>query len=425
MGKRRKPGYDRLPSGAYRYRGTVVDSQGREHRISGSGPTQREAYENWQRKREQLQDPGQAFTVAQWMDYYTTKYCRNHVTSTYLSKDIESAIRLYINPEFGSRTLGSLQFRDVQAWVDRLSHSEGYHSGELKAGKVRGKSGKRLSQKTVHNILTIFSKALDIAVEDHQLVVNPCKGVKVEDVRTPAEKLREQDRQNAHVLSKEQMQQFLQIVDTDEYRDPILLAVYTGMRRGEILGLAWEYVEAGKIRVVQQLKHEDGKPYYLGDTKGQRSRDIYRNDLIDAVLDSAKQYQESCQALAGVGWKPEWNLVFTKPDGSHLSPNTFYHHVKALGVRIGCPWLTVHDLRRSYATLMVVEGQMTVKQVQEVLGHVDLSTTLDHYVKAQDVIGPRLAQQAGAFFERLKQEKQDPGSDEAGAEGSDVTRKQA
>lgn len=389
-------------SGGWKYRVTVKDLHGTSRRISGTGKTQLEAKSLVDKKIEKLLDRGNEYTVAEYAEKYQRFCAEGHVTSSYLTKNIESAFRLHILPAFGTWNLGDVTTDDVQKWVDRLSHSEGYHSGELKKGESRKRSGKRLSQKTVRNILGIFSKMMKKAAGNHLIPCNPCEGVTVLDLQTPQEKLAKKDEENSHYLTKEQMSRFLEVVENDPYCDEILFAVYTGCRRAEIMGLTWDYVELDRIRIVLQLKREDGKPYYLGDTKSKRPRDIYRNELLDGILESARKKQEEYKTMAGESWRAQWNLVFTKPDGTCIPPDNLRKHVKKLGREIGCPWLTVKDLRSSFATLMVVEDVMGEKEVQKILGHVDIKTTEEHYVKAAELRGPKLAKKAENFFETLK-----------------------
>ena len=73
------------------------------------------------------------------------------------------------------------------------------------------------------------------------------------------------------------------------------------------------------------------------------------------------------EQMAGDSWDNKWNLVFTKDDGSNLAVNTVYHNYKRLVNEIGCADLRFHDLRHSFASTSLENGD-DAKTVQENLG---------------------------------------------------------
>ena len=164
------------------------------------------------------------------------------------------------------------------------------------------------------------------------------------------------------------------------------LALATGLRRGEILGLKWQDINfsTGKLQVRRILsrvptKTENREHVYVeAEPKTQKSR---RNVVVASfVLDSLREHrvhQLEAKLKAGPLWQ-EHDYVFCTLLGTHLGPNHVVEELKKLLKQAGLPDIRFHDLRHSAATLLLSLG-VHPKVVQELLGHTQISMTMDIY----------------------------------------------
>lgn len=164
------------------------------------------------------------------------------------------------------------------------------------------------------------------------------------------------------------------------------LALATGLRRGEILGLKWQDIDfsSGKLQVRRVLsrvptKMEDREHVYVeAEPKTAKSR---RNVTIASfalnVLREHRIHQLEAKLKAGPLWQ-EHDYVFCTLLGNHLGPNHVVEELKKLLKEAGLPDIRFHDVRHSAATLLLSLG-VHPKVVQELLGHTQISMTMDIY----------------------------------------------
>jgi integrase len=180
------------------------------------------------------------------------------------------------------------------------------------------------------------------------------------------------------------------------YHPLIHLAVYTGMRRSELLGLRWRDVDLdmATLSITQVMHHlNDGRIIFQEPKSQKGKRQIALSPSAVLALRDHKQQQELGRLLTGVPLKPD-DLVFSHPDGSPLLPNSVTHAFIKVIRRAGLNGIRLHDLRHTHATLMLRQG-IHPKIVQERLGHATISITLDTYSH----VTPGLQQAAALRFE--------------------------
>nr|MBA2394376.1 site-specific integrase [Ktedonobacteraceae bacterium] len=170
-----------------------------------------------------------------------------------------------------------------------------------------------------------------------------------------------------------------------------VLALHTGMRRGELLGLKWQDIsftegtlQVRRIlnRVPTKMIKEGGQRYIEAEPKTKKSR---RNIFLTAsALDALKQHQSrqlDARLKAGAAWGNH-DYVFCTPLGKHLTPgHDALVQLKKLLAKAGLPEIRFHDLRHSSASLLLSLG-VHPKVVQELLGHTQISMTMDIYSHA-------------------------------------------
>ena len=165
----------------------------------------------------------------------------------------------------------------------------------------------------------------------------------------------------------------------DPYYPLWLLAVVTGMRRGELAGLHWEDVDLtrGLISVRHILRYTQQQGLILQEPKTAKGKRIIVISAL-AVQVLREHYQKEEEKKKQYPDSLALKMVFTNPKGGYLSPFSIdYHFQKALE-RAGLSPIRFHDLRHTSATLLLKYG-VHPKIVQERLGHANISMTLDIY----------------------------------------------
>ena len=229
---------------------------------------------------------------------------------------------------------------------------------------------KGLSAKTVHVIHAILHKALDHAIKWGLIARNVCDSVS----------LPRKTRHQIQPLTGEQCQKLLQVAQGHKFEGLLTLAIATGMRRGELLALRWQDVDLERKtlqvrRTVDQLPH---RGYVENDPKTVRgTRQIVLPEFVITALQKQQEYQKELQRKAGNKWQ-DHDLVFSNDYGEYVSPKYLWSKFKALLKEAKLPNIRFHDLRHSAATLLLTMG-VHLKVVQELLGHSQISMTLDIY----------------------------------------------
>ena len=264
----------------------------------------------------------------------------------------ERIVRLHIKP-----TLGRIK-------LDRLTpvHVRSLYRERLDAGR---------KPRMVQLVHATLHKALKQSVNDGLIPRNVTEAVKVP---RPVKKEMEP-------LSPMQARTLLVAARGERLEALYALAVTTGMRQGEILGLKWEDVdlEAGTLQVRRTLSTATGGGVTFGAPKTAKSRRSIR--LPELALSSLRRHRKSQleerMRLAGL-WK-EHDLVFTTGVGTPMSrADLVTRSFKPLLRHAGLPEIRFHDLRHTCATLLLSRG-VHAKLVQELLGHATIAVTLDTY----------------------------------------------
>lgn len=199
-------------------------------------------------------------------------------------------------------------------------------------------------------------------------------------------------------LNAEEARRLLDVAKGDRLEAFLVVALSTGMRSGELLGLQWKGIdlERGRISVVASLQPNSAHELILMEPKTPRSRrNIDIEPRVAAALRRHKAAQEMERRVAGESWV-EYDLVFTTPggapiDGRHLIRAWF----RPLLVKAGLPPIRIHDLRHSYASIALARG-LHPKVVQEALGHSTIAVTLDLYSHVVPSLQREAAKEMGA-----------------------------
>lgn len=294
-------------------------------------------------------------TVAQWLDTWLSEYCSGVKPGTLTS--YKGHVEHYIKPSMGAVKLGSLTAVQIQQMVNRA------HRGEL--------GSKPLSAKTVKNLHGVIHRALAQAVRIGMIRSNPADAVELPRV----------ERQEIHPLDDQQVKDFLQVIRGHRHETLWRVALFTGMRRGELLGLTWDCVDFDRCRITinhQLVENAETREYTLASPKNGKPRTIEVAPSVMELLRAKKRQQARQQLRAGGRWANWMDLVFTDSQGCHLTGPGVYHSTAKKFKRIGLDHARFHDLRHTYAVMAIRNGD-DIKTVQGNLGHATASFTLDVY----------------------------------------------
>lgn len=259
-------------------------------------------------------------------------------------------IRLHISGLIGNTLLGKLTAAEVQRlYANRLA---------------------ALSPATVRYIHAVLHHALDDAVKGGLLNRNV-----TDAVESPKKARREM-----RVWNAKQVGQVLRAASDDSLEALWRLAIYTGMRRGELLAVKWSDLDldGGALFVQRALRRGLTARLEEGEPKSRSGR--RRIALSTSVVESLKRHrvrQLEYRLATGDAYEDR-GYVFANETGGHLHPNVLYRRYSALIARAEVPAIRFHDLRHTSATLMLAEG-VHGKIVQERLGHANIAMTLDLY----------------------------------------------
>jgi len=284
-------------------------------------------------------------------------------------KDYEGKVRLHLQP-----TLGRVRLKDLT-------------SGHLQA-LYRQKAEDGLSPRTVEYIHSTARKALAKAEEWDLVRKNVARYA-----RPPAKEHKEH-----RTLTVPQSKAFFAAAAEDRLEALYVLALTTGLRRGELLGLKWADIDLEKttLSVSRSMDTLYGPPEEKAPKRESSRRTVVLVPEAVAVLRLHRRRQAQERLAVGPAWR-ERDLVFPTTLGTPmLGDNLLKRNLRPLLEKAGLPPLTFHELRHTFATFHLASGERP-KVIQEILGHSSIKTTMDTY---SHVI-PGMQEEAAERLQRL------------------------
>jgi integrase len=294
-------------------------------------------------------------------------------------------IRIHV----ASKTIASVSLQQVAAPMLNAMYAD------LLAGGTR----RALSPRTVAYVHTILHRAFRDAVRWNLIVRNPA------DLADPP-RARPGQRAPARTWTGEEIAHFLTVTSGSRYCPLWRLIATTGLRRGEALGLSWDDVDLDKARVSVHRTLIQVSDYRAGDTgvawgtpktaRGRRA--ISLDPETVAVLRSHRARQLEQRLAAGADYRDQ-GLVFSGRAGEPLHPKVVSNQFRKAVARHDMPYLSVHGLRHTWATLALQAG-IHPKIVQERLGHSTIAITLDIYSHVNPAMDADAANAVAALISR-------------------------
>ena len=293
-------------------------------------------------------------SVGEFLDRWLSDAVRGTVRESTFSRD-KYLVTNHIKP-----SIGRLKLKNLNAL-----HVQGLYRERLDSG---------LSGSTVQKVHHVLHKALAQAVKWDLLPRNPTDAVKAPRP-TPKE---------MRPLSKPEADRFLEAARGDRLEALYVLAVYTGMRRGELLGLKWADVDLDASPVIVRIRRtltrvDNGRRLALGQPKTKTSiRTVRLTRRAADALRTHRARQAEEKLRAGAHYEDQ-GLIFAGESGGLINPsNLRQRSFTPLLKRAGLPRITFHDLRHTCASLLF-QKNVHPKNVQVLLGHASAAITLDTY----------------------------------------------
>lgn len=291
----------------------------------------------------------------QWFEEYAKLNLRN--TSYERMKQL--TVRVY--PAIGHLRLDKITSRHIQQFINDLALN----------GKSL-KNGRPLSRKTAVHHLSFISDVFSYAVKMEMLTDNPCKRVTV-----PKGEKKEKD-----IYTLEEVAHLFRLLENAplKYRTFFTLAIYSGFRRGEMLGLEWKDIDWDNcvISVRRTSNYTASKGIYTDTTKTKKSqRSLKFPQYVMNMLRAYKAEQDKEREKLGTKWQ-DCDRLFVKWDGSPMNNNTPYFWLKDFCKKNDFRFCDVHSLRHFYASALIAKG-VDVATVSGALGHSTITTTMSVY----------------------------------------------
>lgn len=275
----------------------------------------------------------------------------------------------FILPALGHIELSKILPRDIQSLYNQLKESG------------------RLADENIRKIHTIINDSLNKAFKWEMISRNPAALVDAPKV----------SKKEIEVWDEEDIKKFLDAAKESRYYCAFLLALTTGMRQGEILGLRWKDIDVNNqtISVVQTLSHK-GQELSAGAKTESGNRQIsIDEETLTQVLRLKHLYKEEMMAS-----RPLYNdldLVIRTSLGTPLSPRNLLRSFYSIIEKSGVKKIRFHDLRHTHASLMLKQG-VNPKIVSERLGHANVRITLDTYSHLLPNLQKETAKEFGKLF---------------------------
>lgn len=314
-------------------------------------------------------------TVAEYLHFWMEKYAKPNLGPR-TCEGYDTIIRRHLVPGLGSVILARLEPQHVQA----------YYADKMTNGRCDGTGA--LSARTVRHHAMLLHKALESAVKWRILARNPADAVDPPRAH----------RVEWHGFSSEDATRLLQSAQDTPYSALFHAAIYTGMRRSELLALRWSDVDLKlrRIHVTRSLHQLRDRQIVIRPPKSARGRRLIElSPSVAQVLQRQRVRREAEVAIMGKSWNDDEYVFIRDAQGNPMIPDSVTQAWKRIVRRCGLTGVRLHDARHAHASVLLKAG-VHPAVVAERLGHASVTTTLDIYSH----VVPSLQRQAADQFDR-------------------------
>ncbi|MFF4181274.1 tyrosine-type recombinase/integrase [Streptomyces sp. NPDC001750] len=305
-----------------------------------------------------------------WLNSVAVHRLRENTHTRYAT-----CVRLHLIPGLGTKKIARLTAKDIRTFLDRLRATcqccaQGLDTERKQCCVVGECCQKRLSPLTVTYVHSVLKSALEHAVREDELPRNVARNVKTTAPRP----------RRFRPLTAAEARQFLDAARTDRLNALYELALRTGLRKGELLGLLWDDLDlnAGTASVRRSLQRTrtGGLTHLPTKTRASERRIALPTECIHS-LKKHKERQDKERETARSAWTDS-GLVFSTPTGRPLDPANLTRRFRNFLDRAGLRRIRFHDLRHSTATLLLEQG-VDLVVIKELLGHAHIGVTAGVY----------------------------------------------
>lgn len=287
------------------------------------------------------------------------EYAKLNLKSTTYTRQRQLTKRVYA--AIGHIRLDKITTRLIQKFINFLAQDG-----------VNEITKKPLSHKTMVHYLSFISTVIDYAIKMDMLTDNPCRRVTIP----------KGSKKERKILSIQETEDFLKLLETAplKWRTFFTLDIYSGMRRGEMLGLEWKDIdfETGVVHIQRTSNYTKARGIYTDTTKTENSvRFIKLPPEVLAILEQFRAEQEKEKQRLGSKWI-ENDRLFTKWNGEEMNNQTPYGWLKEFCEKNELPFYGLHSFRHFAASALISAG-LDVTTVSGALGHSNSTTTLNIY----------------------------------------------
>lgn len=266
----------------------------------------------------------------------------------------DSYVRNHIRPYFEPKgmKISDVTGRDIQRYIDAK-----YKEGQ--------------SPQSIKKHLVILNGVFQESVNFCERETNPCNGVSLPKVK----------KFKGDFYTVDQVQKLLSCLDDDPVKPAVMLGLYLGLRRSEVAGLRWQDIDFDNnivhirntiVRFSSLIEEEHTK-------SDSSERDLFLPNGLKTYLLELQERQNQNSIVCGAEYKSSGH-VCQWPDGAPYRPDYITHRFHAFLEKNDLPMIRFHDLRHTAGSLLFNSGCVSGKQIQEFLGHSQISTTMDIYV---------------------------------------------
>lgn len=365
-----------------RYYGSIYDKSKKKHiqRALGVSVTDKNSETKAQRALKKLERELKNGETTEWHNISFCDFLKEWLRE---NKDFykpstwegyEKVVTGKILPYFEKKNykLGELKGKDFSTYFSYLKSN----------GKCNGEGG--LGKKTIINIRGVLSAALKYAVQNDMIEYNYID-------RSQLPKFDEVIKEERTVYTEEEIKNLLSYAKETNSKMLLFLylAIYTGARKGELLGLTWDCIDFKNKQLTIRQNRTGSKKEVLSVLTTPKSKNSTRilplpSEII-VMLKAEKKKQENMKKFLGDMYINEkYDYVIRKDDGSCYNPNSVNRIIKRIAVAVGLPPCRVHDFRHAFASILF-ENDTSLKDVSQLLGHGQTSTTERIYVHKKRV----------------------------------------
>ncbi|MFJ3924154.1 tyrosine-type recombinase/integrase [Streptomyces sp. NPDC090022] len=320
--------------------------------------------------------PSAQGSVAAYLTYWLENVAVHHLRENTHTR-YTACVHRYLIPGLGKKKLTKLTAKDVRTWLNQLRttcqccvcgiDARRDHPHCCAAGQC---CNKQLSPLTLTYIHSVLKSALEHAVREEEIPRNVARNVRTGTPRP----------RRFEPLTADEARQLLTTAQGHRLHALFELALHTGLRKGELLGLRWEDLDlgAGTAAIRRTLQRTTAGGLTTLPTKTRASE--RRIALPARCLQSLKLHHEQQQrerAAAGIAWQRSGH-VFTTVQGGPIDPTNLTRAFTTLLRKAGLRRIRFHDLRHSAATLLLEQGVELVV-IKELLGHAHIGVTATVY----------------------------------------------